>query len=202
MWPIGVCSVIALTYAVERWLGLRAKHLGGATFDRSLVTALDTGGAAGGLAVCEADRSVLARIMSAALQRARATPAEREKHVEDVAGREVAKLTSNLKPLMIVYLVAPLLGLLGTVWGMIDAFATIAMQNALGKPEMLASGVYQALVTTAAGLTIAIPTVVAYYIFKARVDRFARRAETLYGEVDARLRTHSAQEVQLANPSR
>ena len=70
--------------------------------------------------------------------------------------------------------VAPLLGLLGTVIGMIKAFQTIALEKGIGKPELLAEGISQALVTTAAGLIVAIPAQVAYFYLKARIDRFAR----------------------------
>ena len=66
--------------------------------------------------------------------------------------------------------VAPLFGLLGTVWGMIEAFSNIALQDGLGKPELLASGISQALITTAAGLTVAIPSLMFYRYFRGRVD--------------------------------
>ena len=197
MWPIGLCSVVALAYAVERWLRLSSARLGTPQFGRTLVTAVETGGPQQGLELCAKEETPLARIMAAALRKARAARGEREKHVEDVASAEVRRLTGNLKPLLIVYLVAPLLGLLGTVWGLIECFATIATEEGLGKPELLASGVYQALVTTAAGLAVAIPTVVAYYWLKARVDRFARRTEELYTTIDDRLAT---QEVPVAHP--
>ena len=109
---------------------------------------------------------------------------EREKAVEDAGAREVRRLSANLKPLVVVAMIAPLLGLLGTVWGMIVAFSTIAMQDGLGKPELLAAGISQALITTAAGLTIAIPTQAAYYYLKGRVERFTLQAEELYGELN------------------
>ena len=67
--------------------------------------------------------------------------------------------------------VAPLLGLLGTVFGMIEAFTNISVGDALGKAELLASGIYQALVTTAAGLTVAIPSLVLYMVFTGRIER-------------------------------
>ncbi|MGB2828780.1 MAG: MotA/TolQ/ExbB proton channel family protein, partial [Phycisphaerae bacterium] len=73
--------------------------------------------------------------------------------------------------------VAPLLGLLGTVLGMISAFKDISMGEALGKADILASGIYEALVTTAAGLTVAIPSLVLYLVFVARIDK-------LVGEMD------------------
>lgn len=187
MWPIGATSVVALAYAVERWLALSHAKLGPERFGRDVVDAVRSSGPNQGLEVCKREATPLARILSVALDHASAAPQEREKRVEDVATDEVRKLGANLRPLLVVYVVAPLLGLLGTVWGLIEAFATIAMKQGLGKPELLASGVYQALVTTAAGLTVAIPTVIAYYYLKGRVDSFARRTESLYIELDRNL---------------
>lgn len=187
MWPIGVTSVVAVAYAVERWLALASGKLGHERFGREVVAAVAASGARGGLDVAKRESTPLARILAVALDHASAPPAEREKRVEDVATDEVKKLGANLRPLLVVYVVAPLLGLLGTVWGLIEAFATIAMKQGLGKPELLASGVYQALVTTAAGLTVAIPTVIAYYYLKGRIDTFARRTESLYLELDRSL---------------
>ncbi|MFT5057317.1 MAG: biopolymer transport protein ExbB, partial [Planctomycetota bacterium] len=83
----------------------------------------------------------------------------------------------------VVAMIAPLLGLLGTVWGMIGAFTNIALQDGLGNPEMLAGGISQALITTAAGLAVAIPTQAAYYYFRSRVDRFARLAEDTHQDL-------------------
>ena len=66
---------------------------------------------------------------------------------------------------------------------MIEAFSSIALEDGLGNPELLASGISQALITTAAGLAIAIPTQALYYVFKSRIDRFARRVEDGYAEL-------------------
>lgn len=184
MWPIGVCSVVALAYAVERWFGLTRSKLGSERFAKAAVDTLKASGPSAALELCRQEGTPLARILITALSNASASSAAREKRVEDVASDEVRRLSANLKPLLVVYIVAPLLGLLGTVWGLIEAFATIAMKQGLGKPELLANGVYQALVTTAAGLTVAIPTVILYYYLKGRVDGFARRTEALYTEID------------------
>ena len=106
-----------------------------------------------------------------------------EKAVEDAGSREARRLTAKLKPLVVVAGIAPLLGLFGTVWGMIEAFSSIALQDGLGKPELLASGIAQALITTAAGLAIAIPTQAAYFYLRSRVDRFVRSTEDVYLEL-------------------
>ncbi len=184
MWPLGLCSVVAVAYMVERALRLRRSVLGSEAAGKRIVDTLRSGGTAAALELARAERTPQARIVTATLEHAALAPAVREKRVEDLAALEVKRLSGNLRPLMIVYVVAPLLGLLGTVWGLIEAFATVATKNALGRPELLASGVYQALVTTAAGLTIAIPAVIAYYHFKSRIEDFSRGLEQLYGEID------------------
>src|SRR4029078_2923114 len=86
--------------------------------------------------------------------------------------RELRGLLSSLRPLSVIAVTAPLLGLLGTVIGIIIAFGDIALSDAMGKPEALAVGIAQALVTTATGLAVAIPTQAAYYWLRAGLDLF------------------------------
>lgn len=187
MVPIGLCSVVALAYATERWIRLRPAYLGTRSFGRSVLSAMKEQGLAAALALCESRPSPLARILGAGLRRANQPFLDREKAVEDAAASEVRRLSSNLRPLLLVWLIAPLLGLLGTVWGMIEAFSEIALAQGLGKPELLAAGIYQALTTTAAGLAVSIPAIVAHHYLKGRIERFARNSEELYREVDDNL---------------
>lgn len=182
MIPIAVCSVIALAYTVERWLRLSSASLGGRPFARRITQRVRDEGPAGGLEFCRGGRKPLGRILGAGLARATgrtlsASYDEIERAAEDAGRREVKRLSANLRPLVVVAMIAPLLGLLGTVWGMIQAFTAIALTDGLGKPEVLAEGISQALITTAAGLAVAIPTQALYYYFRARIDRFARLAE-------------------------
>jgi len=183
MIPIGLCSIIALAYIVERSVRLRGSRLGNASFGDQLCDKVANEGPDAGLDLCAEEETSTARVLAAGLKRADAPWVEREKAVEDAGSREVQRLSANLKPLVVIGMIAPLLGLLGTVWGMIDAFANIALGEGLGKPEALAAGISQALVTTAAGLAVAIPTQAAYYYYKGRIDRFVRRTEDLYMEV-------------------
>jgi len=191
MVPIALCSVIALAYIVERSIRLRSGRLGPRRFGRELLEALRSGGPGKAEELCANGGHPLARILLAGLKRNGAPVLEVEKAVEDAGAREVQRLSANLKPLVVVAMISPLLGLLGTVWGMILAFSNIAGQDALGKPEMLASGISQALITTAAGLAIAIPTQAAYFFFKGKIDRFVRRTEDLYVEVSEQVHAHS-----------
>ncbi|QDU85958.1 Biopolymer transport protein ExbB [Planctomycetes bacterium Pla163] len=181
-----VCSIVALAFTVERSVALRSGRFGTLRFARQVADAVRSGGARAGLAACERG-PILARILRAGLQRDRRDYLERDHAVGDVAATELRRLGHNLRPLLIVFLIAPLLGLLGTVWGMIEAFGEIATQSGMGKPELLASGIYQALTTTAAGLAVAIPAIVAYHLFKGRIETFARRVEDAQREVESAL---------------
>lgn len=180
MIPLALCSLVALTCAFERALRLRSRALGVAELERELLPALAAGGAAGGIAVLERHATPASRVLRAGLSRWDAPYLEREKELEEAGLREVRGLSANLKPLVYIAMLAPLLGFLGTVYGMIVAFSTVALSEGLGRPELLAAGISQALVTTAAGLTIAVPAQVLYYWLKSRVERFARNVEELW----------------------
>ncbi|MCY3003354.1 MAG: MotA/TolQ/ExbB proton channel family protein [Planctomycetota bacterium] len=188
MIPLALCSAIALTYAIERAVRLRASALGVASLERELLPALATGGIARGLDVVERAATPAARVLRVALSHWNAPYLEREKQTEEAGLREVRTLSANLKPLVYIAMLAPLLGFLGTVYGMIVAFSTVASSASLGRPEMLAAGISQALVTTAAGLTIAVPAQVLYYVLKSRVERFSRELEDLHARASDTLR--------------
>ncbi len=187
MVPIGLCSIVALAFVIERTLRLREGELGSRRYAKRISDALASGGATEALEVCQKEEKPLGRVLSAGLRRFPAPRVEVEKAVEDAGAREVKRLSANLRPLVVCGVVAPLLGLLGTVWGIILAFAEISQSHALGRPGMLANGIYQALITTAAGLVVAIPTQTAYFWFRGRIDRFVRRVEEIFDELETRL---------------
>lgn len=184
MIPIGLCSVVALAYATERWIRLRPGYLGTTAFGRAVVKTVRDEGVDPALKLCNKDSHPLARILAAGLKRAEEPFLDREKAVEDTAASEVRKLGSNLRPLLLVWLVSPLLGLLGTVWGMIDAFSGIATEAGMGRPEVLADGIYKALMTTAAGLSVAIPAIVLHHFLRGKLEVFAESSEAFYREID------------------
>ncbi len=183
MIPIALCSVVAIAFVVERSIRLREGELGSKRYAKKILTSLEEGGPEKALEACDADSRPLGRVLRAGIARFSSPVLELEKAVEDAGAREVKRLNANLKPLLVVAMITPLLGLLGTVWGMIEAFSNIALQDGLGKPELLAAGISQALITTAAGLTVAIPTQAAHFWLKGRVDRFVRRTEDFFLEL-------------------
>ncbi|GJM21624.1 MAG: hypothetical protein DHS20C15_15390 [Planctomycetota bacterium] len=189
MIPIALCSVVALAYIVERSIRLRMNRLARKSFGDDLVKVLREGGVTPALERCATEKTFQARILAAGLKRADATWEERDKAVEDTGSREVDRLSAGLRPLVVIGMIAPLLGLLGTVWGMIAAFQVIATGEGLGDVDKLAGGISQALVTTAAGLVVAIPAQAAYYYYRSRIDRFVRRTEDAYAEVSEALRS-------------
>ncbi len=183
IYPLGLLSVISVAFMVERSMRLRSTHVGGARHGNKVLDALEQSGPDGAIQTCEGRENSMSRVLLAGLRRLGKPYAEREKAVEDAALREVRTLSSNLRPLMVVSVLSPLLGLLGTVWGMILAFGEIATADGIGKPEVLAQGISQALITTAVGLAVAIPSQAAYYWFRSRVDKFVRTTELVYTDI-------------------
>jgi biopolymer transport protein ExbB len=163
MWPILLLSVAALTIIVERALALRPEKVLPAT----LLTALRTEDAP--LEMSAVGDSPLGQVVSAALaHRSRGRDVLKEA-VEDT-GRHVShELERHLNLLGTIAAVSPLLGLLGTVIGIITAFSAIT-HTGVGDPKALSGGIGQALVSTAAGLIVAIPSLMGYRYLRGHVD--------------------------------
>ena len=129
----------------------------------------------------EQSNSPVSKVVQAGMLRIDRPLVEIEKTMEDALAREMAATQARTRPLSVVATVAPLVGLLGTVLGMIDAFRT-ASEAGLGKGELMAEGIYMALFTTAAGLTIAIPCLLISAWLRSQIEK-------LYREMDERLMT-------------
>ncbi len=171
MIPLGMCSVAAVALAIERAMNLRRRNVIPGDFLVGLKETLQKTScdADVGVAYCEKRPCAISNIFKAGLARMHDGEALMEKAIEDAGAHEVHKLKRSLRPLSVIVTVSPLLGLLGTVYGLISAFqSTTAM--GVGKSVALAVGIYQALVTTAAGLTIAIPALVVVQLLSSRID--------------------------------
>jgi biopolymer transport protein ExbB len=185
MIPIGICSVVLVAVVLERLIVLRRSRVIPRPFTRRLIEQLRLGELPqpAALELCETNGSPVAKVFAGALRKWGRPPVEVEQGALDAAERVAAELRRNLRVLNGVATVSPLLGLLGTVLGMIHAFNAVATADALGRPELLAKGISQALLTTAAGLSVAIPALLAYLYFVGRGDRLLAEIDSLAQQV-------------------
>lgn len=172
MIPIALASLVGLALVIERLISLRKDKIIPPRLLDQLKDAYKPGqeDRSVGLNYCHANASPLARVLAAGIGKMHRDEQTVEQAIEDAGANEIAKLKRNLRGLFAVGSVAPLLGLLGTVSGMIKAFQ-VASVKGLGKATLLAQGIYEALVTTYAGLLVAIPVLVFYYYFLGKIDR-------------------------------
>lgn len=174
MYAIAACSVIALAFILERLVVLRRGRVVPRAFVKRFVSQLRDGklNCSRALQLCKENRSPVAQVLAHAVAKWGRPSVEIEQAIVDGGERAVSHLRRNLRVLNGVATVSPLLGLLGTVVGMILTFNKIAANpQGMGKAEDLAEGISMALLTTAAGLTVAIPALIAYLYFIGRVDR-------------------------------
>ncbi len=171
MWALLALSVVGVMFALERIFMLRR----GRIVPRGLAEQADRLWRQGKqdqlLALCRRNKSTLARVLAFVAEHRTAPVADISTAAGDIASRELRRHLLRAYPLAIVATLAPLLGLLGTVIGMIDAFDTVVMVG-MGDATALAGGISKALITTMAGLTIAIPALFAYHLFKSRTSLF------------------------------
>ena len=178
MYPILLSSVLALAIFLERLYALRRSKV----IPEAFVTELEYFKEKGEieekalLSLCDRYDSALARVIKAGVERIPYGLSEVPNAVEGMGQHEAALLSTNLRMLGTISNLAPMLGLLGTVLGMIRAFSVIARAGT-GHPELIASGISEALLTTAAGLIVAIPTLAGYHYLKGRIDRYVVEME-------------------------
>jgi len=171
MIPLGIASVIAVALATERFLSLRREKVLPAGFLEGLGEAWDRdpdGQAAEHY--CNQSGGAVGHVFKAGIQWRDYGYEAVSQAIEDAGSREADRMKRSLRGLSAIAAVSPLLGLLGTVYGMIDAFQRTSTSGSAAKTADLATGIYEALVTTAAGLTIAIPAMLVFQYLTARVD--------------------------------
>lgn len=169
IWVIGALSVLALAVTLERLTRFRAARLA----PEGLVDAilpLWKQGDFGAVEARLAERpSALARVLAYLVQHRRADAAALSARAGDIASLALREQQQRAYPLAVVATVAPIVGLLGTVIGMIESFHVIAFAGGLGDPALLAGGISKALVNTAAGLAVALPALGMHHFFKHRL---------------------------------
>ena len=172
MLPIVICCSFVI-FIFERTVSLRRGRVIPGPFVKRFILQLQDGHLKPdeALDLCDENHSPISEVFAAAVQKWNRPCVEVEQAVLDAGERVANGLRKYLRIFNGISTVCPLLGLLGTVVGMIRAFNAIATSDAMGRPEMLAGGISQALLTTAAGMTVAIPAIIFYLYFISRVDR-------------------------------
>ncbi|MEZ6049079.1 MAG: MotA/TolQ/ExbB proton channel family protein, partial [Planctomycetaceae bacterium] len=170
--PFVLASFISVWFIIERVVVLRRARVIPRPFVERFLQHLEEGGLdqESALTLCEENDSPVARVFAHGIRKWGKPSVEVEQSIIDGGERETSQLRKHLKVLNGVATVTPLFGLLGTVIGMIQAFNQIANMGTLGKAEELAVGIGVALLTTAAGLLIAIPSLIMYMYLSGKVD--------------------------------
>jgi len=179
MVPLGLCSILALAIIIEKFVNLAAIERKANRFIKTMqgiLTSNDDNKLDKIIALCEMTPSPLARILQTGIKKKDRERDEIKETIQDAGSSEVPYLEKHLRILGTIITVSPRLGLLGTGVGMIKAFNVISVQG-VGEPGALAGGIAEALLTTAVGLSIAIPSLVFYNYFTHRTNRLIRKLE-------------------------
>ncbi len=176
MIPLGICSVLALAIVLERLWNMRRVKIISPDVLVQICHWIGQGVAEEAKALCRRVGTPMTNIVMAGLQSSGQSSTELRVTLEDAGKMEVPVLEKNLNWLGVCATVSPLIGLLGTVTGMIKVFRVLALEGP-GNPFALAAGISEALVTTATGLMIAIPSLLFYHYFTGK-------AETLVNEME------------------
>jgi biopolymer transport protein ExbB len=177
MWPLLLLSILGVTVAIWRWVALRQATRNVPQLMRELRGKLVGADVPGAVQVCESAGGPVASLVKAGLLRFGRPKDEVEMGLQDASAHELAVLERGLPVLATTAMIAPLLGFLGTVTGMINSFDALAAVG-LNNPAAVAKGISEALITTAAGLIIAIPVQMAYNYLVTRVNDLVRNMES------------------------
>ncbi len=170
MWLILFCSVLAGAVFMERVTYFHRATIRVGEFMRGLSNLLQRRNFTEALHECAVTPGPVPRVIHAAILRHNAPRLELKEIVQEAGQLEIPRLERRLGMLITISFVAPLIGLLGTVTGLIDAFVHISSQSGFATSTDIASGIYQSLLTTAAGLVVAIPCAVGYGYLSARIN--------------------------------
>src|SRR6266850_1482287 len=192
MHPILLCSVIGLGIILERLFFFAKARTNTQKLMSDLLRVLQDQGFEAAQRMLHSARGPVAAVLHSGLLRAKKGPEAVEKAIETAASIETAFLERGLIWLATVANIAPLLGFLGTVSGMIHAFEAIAAAEEVSA-KLVATGIYEALITTAAGLIVAIPVQTAHNYFVSRIDKFVIDMEESGAELSDALTTHTKQ---------
>ena len=183
MWLILLCSVVAVFIFLEKLFHFHRVQINAGDLVRGLTNVLKRNNIVEAISLCDDTPGPAAHVLRAAILSFERGDEDLKQSVEDAALGETPRLEARMKVLATVAYITPLLGLLGTVFGMIDVFQTINTRGAMVNASDLANGIGMALFTTAAGLCVAIPCFVAYNYLVSRIESITLDMEKSSSEI-------------------
>lgn len=176
MYPLGILSVLGVAVIIEKFLNLRTPKVLTPEIISCIESLRSPSDVPMAIKICERHSSPIAHIIRAGLEESTTPNADVRQVMEDTGRREVKRLERYLVVLETVAAASPLLGLLGTVLGMIKVFSVISIAG-VGQAGLLSGGIAEALITTAFGLSIGVPFLIAFNFFDSRVENLVIKIE-------------------------
>lgn len=183
MYPILLLSVLGVGIAIERYLVIRKARMNAPKFTLNIRNMLVKGDFEGAIKLCMQENTPTANMIKKGLKKIKFGHERVKEAIEDSGKQEITKLEKGLSILATIAGVAPLLGFLGTVTGMIGAFMKIQDLQGSASPSDLAGGIWEALLTTAFGLGVGIIALISYNYFVASVNKLVAQMETTSTDV-------------------
>ena len=182
MIPIALCSVVAIYLFVERLITINKANEDPSAFMNKIKGLVIKGDINGAKLLCSQTDSPIARMIEKGVSRIGSPLKNIEASIENIGKIEVFKLEKNMTTLATIAGAAPMMGFLGTVIGMVEAFIAISQEEGSVSPKLLSSGIYTAMITTVAGLIVGIVAYLAYNFLVSRVQKVIHKME--YTSID------------------
>lgn len=183
MLPILLCSIIMLAVVIERYFVIRKARTNVPTFMVKIRAYLKKKDIDGAITFCLTEKSPAANIVRKGLRKYKLGRDRVKEGIENAGRQEIAKLEKGLSVLATIAGIAPMIGFLGTVTGMITAFMRIQDLQGAANPSDLAGGIWEALLTTAFGLIVGIPALLFYNYFISKITKLVTEMEIISNDV-------------------
>jgi len=178
-------SIVSLSFVLERLFNLRASRITPDGLSGEARRLWASGDFKGVAALNEKYPSTLGRVIAGLVEHRQATAADATAYAGDIAGREMKRHLLRAYPMVVAATLETLLGLFGTVLGMVGAFEAVALAGKMGDPSIMAEDISFALMTTVVGLLVAVPSLAAYHFFRIRTNILALNLEEEVSELIA-----------------
>ncbi len=184
MWPLLACSVVGLAIIAERLIFFLRIRFDYDRFKRDVISRLGGESRRDTIRSCRQHRSPVAQLAAVYLENTDQPDALRQDILRREGSRQLELVETRLRGLSVIAHIAPLIGLLGTVTGLVVAFQRIEAVSGVVQPADLAGGIWEALLTTVFGLVVAIPCMAAYHAFEHKADAIARQMQFMVSELN------------------